>query len=57
MNPTNLPFDSEAMLAGLRAWVGALPFVVQSIDAARAVNARARPLYEKALEALKAVVA
>jgi glutamate carboxypeptidase len=21
MNPTNLPFDSETMLAGLRAWV------------------------------------
>jgi TRAP-type C4-dicarboxylate transport system substrate-binding protein len=27
-----------------------LPFVVQSIDAARAVNARARPLYERALQ-------
>jgi TRAP-type C4-dicarboxylate transport system substrate-binding protein len=29
-----------------------LPFVVQSIETARAANARARPLYEKALAAL-----
>jgi len=28
-----------------------LPFVVQSVDAARAVNAKARPLYERALAA------
>lgn len=28
-----------------------LPFVVQSVDVARAVNTRARPLYEKALQA------
>src|SRR5262249_32847229 len=28
-----------------------LPFVVQSIETARAANARARPLYEKALAA------
>ena len=27
-----------------------LPFVVQSVDVARSVNARARPLYEKALQ-------
>ena len=31
--------------------LASLPFVVQSIDAAQAVNTRARPLYEKALEA------
>jgi TRAP-type transport system periplasmic protein len=31
--------------------LSALPFVVQSVEAAKAVNARARPLYERALAA------
>lgn len=40
-------------LSGLDPVLGlsTLPFLVQSIDIARAVNARARPLYEKALAA------
>jgi TRAP-type C4-dicarboxylate transport system substrate-binding protein len=53
----------ELRIAGGDAFAGALaaadpvfglpslPFVVQSVDVARAVNARARPLYEKALQA------
>lgn len=41
------PLEASDAIFGLAS----LPFVVQSIDAARAVNARARPLYEKALEA------
>jgi len=53
----------ELRIAGGDAFAGALatadpvfglpslPFVVQSVDGARAVNARARPLYEKALQA------
>jgi TRAP-type C4-dicarboxylate transport system substrate-binding protein len=41
------PLEASDAVFGLAS----LPFVVQSVDAARAVNARARPLYEKALEA------
>jgi TRAP-type C4-dicarboxylate transport system substrate-binding protein len=53
----------ELRIAGGDAFAGALaaldpmfglpslPFVVQSVDVARSVNARARPLYEKALQA------
>jgi TRAP-type transport system periplasmic protein len=41
------PLEASDAVFGLAS----LPFVVQSIDAARAVNTRARPLYEKALEA------
>ena len=52
----------ELRIAGGDAFAGALaaldpmfglpslPFVVQSVDVARSVNARARPLYEKALQ-------
>ena len=52
----------EQRIAGGDAFAGALaaldpmfglaslPFVVQSVDVARSVNARARPLYEKALQ-------
>ncbi|MBW7969074.1 TRAP transporter substrate-binding protein [Bradyrhizobium sp. BR 10289] len=40
-------------LSGLDPVLGlsTLPFLVQSVDAARAINARARPLYEKAFAA------
>jgi TRAP-type C4-dicarboxylate transport system substrate-binding protein len=41
------PLEASDAVFGLAS----LPFVVQSIDAARVVNAQARPLYEKALEA------
>lgn len=41
------PLEASDAVFGLAS----LPFVVQSIDAARAVNARARPLYETALAA------
>ena len=53
----------ELRIAGGDAFAGALatldpvfglpslPFVVQSVEMARSVNARARPLYEKALQA------
>jgi TRAP-type C4-dicarboxylate transport system substrate-binding protein len=40
------PLEASAAIFGLPS----LPFVVQSIDAAKAVNAKARPLYERALE-------
>jgi len=40
------PLEASDPVFGLAS----LPFVVQSIDAARAVNGRARPLYEGALE-------
>jgi TRAP-type C4-dicarboxylate transport system substrate-binding protein len=41
------PLEASDAVFGLAS----LPFVVQSIDAARTVNAKARPLYEKALAA------
>jgi TRAP-type C4-dicarboxylate transport system substrate-binding protein len=41
------PLESSDPIFGLSA----LPFVVQSIETAKAVNARARPLYERALAA------
>jgi TRAP-type transport system periplasmic protein len=41
------PLEASDPIFGLSS----LPFVVQSVDAARAVNARARPLYERALAA------
>lgn len=41
------PLEATDPIFGLAS----LPFVVQSIEAARAVNARARPLYEAALAA------
>jgi TRAP-type transport system periplasmic protein len=41
------PLEGSDAVFGLAS----LPFVVQSIDAARVVNSQARPLYEKALEA------
>ena len=41
------PLESSDPIFGLAS----LPFVVQSIAAAKAVNARARPLYERALAA------
>lgn len=41
------PLEAFDAIFGLSS----LPFVVQSIDASRAVNTRARPLYEKALAA------
>jgi TRAP-type transport system periplasmic protein len=41
------PLEASDSIFGLAS----LPFVVQSIDAAKAVNARARPLYERALAA------
>jgi len=41
------PLEASDPIFGLSS----LPFVVQSIDSARAVNARARPLYERALAA------
>jgi TRAP-type transport system periplasmic protein len=41
------PLEASDPVFGLAS----LPFVVQSIDAAKAVNARARPLYERALAA------
>lgn len=41
------PLQASDAIFGLAT----LPFVVQSIDMARIVNAKARPLYEKALEA------
>ncbi len=40
------PLEASDAVFGLPS----LPFVVQSIDAAKAVNAKARPLYELALE-------
>jgi len=40
------PLEASDAIFGLPS----LPFVVQSVDAAKAVNAKARPLYEKALE-------
>jgi TRAP-type C4-dicarboxylate transport system substrate-binding protein len=41
------PLETSDAVFGLAS----LPFVVQSVDGARAVNAKARPLYEKALAA------
>jgi TRAP-type transport system periplasmic protein len=41
------PLESSDPIFGLSS----LPFVVQSVDTAKAVAARARPLYERALEA------
>ena len=41
------PLESSDPIFGLSA----LPFVVQSVETAKAVNARARPLYERALAA------
>jgi TRAP-type transport system periplasmic protein len=41
------PLEASEAIFGLAS----LPFVVESVEAARAVNAQARPLYEKALEA------
>ena len=41
------PMESSDPIFGLSA----LPFVVQSVETAKAVNARARPLYERALAA------
>jgi TRAP-type transport system periplasmic protein len=41
------PFEALDPIFGLSL----LPFAVQSVDAARAVNAKARPLYERALAA------
>jgi len=41
------PLEASDPIFGLSS----LPFVVQSVDSARAVNARARPLYERALAA------
>src|SRR5882757_2367022 len=41
------PLEASDAVFGLAS----LPFVVQSVDAAKAVNAKARPLYEKALGA------
>jgi TRAP-type C4-dicarboxylate transport system substrate-binding protein len=41
------PLEASDAVFGLAS----LPFLVQSVDAARAVNAKARPLYEKALQA------
>jgi TRAP-type transport system periplasmic protein len=41
------PLEASDPIFGLSS----LPFVVQSVDSARAVNARARPLYEHALAA------
>jgi TRAP-type transport system periplasmic protein len=41
------PLETSDAIFGLSS----LPFVVQSVDSARAVNARARPLYERALAA------
>src|SRR5882724_12986411 len=41
------PMESSDPIFGLSA----LPFVVQSVESAKAVNARARPLYERALAA------
>jgi TRAP-type transport system periplasmic protein len=41
------PLEASDAVFGLAS----LPFVVQSVDAAKAVNAKARPLYENALEA------
>jgi TRAP-type transport system periplasmic protein len=41
------PLEASDPIFGLSS----LPFVVQSVDSARAVNARARPLYELALAA------
>jgi TRAP-type C4-dicarboxylate transport system substrate-binding protein len=41
------PLEASDPIFGLST----LPFVVQSVDSARAVNARARPLYERALAA------
>jgi TRAP-type transport system periplasmic protein len=41
------PLEASDAVFGLAS----LPFVVQSVDAAKAVNAKARPLYEKALAA------
>jgi TRAP-type C4-dicarboxylate transport system substrate-binding protein len=41
------PMESSDPIFGLSA----LPFVVQSVDTAKAVNAKARPLYERALAA------
>jgi TRAP-type C4-dicarboxylate transport system substrate-binding protein len=41
------PMESSDPIFGLSA----LPFVVQSLEAAKAVNAKARPLYERALAA------
>jgi transposase len=41
------PLEASDPVFGLSS----LPFVVQSVDSARAVNARARPLYERALAA------
>jgi TRAP-type transport system periplasmic protein len=41
------PLEATDAVFGLAS----LPFVVQSVDAARAINAKARSLYEKALEA------
>jgi TRAP-type C4-dicarboxylate transport system substrate-binding protein len=40
------PLEASDPVFGLPS----LPFVVQSVDAAKAVNAKARPLYERALE-------
>lgn len=41
------PLESSDQIFGLSA----LPFVVQSVETAKAMNARARPLYERALAA------
>ena len=40
------PLEATDAIFGLPS----LPFVVQSVDAAKALNAKARPLYERALE-------
>ena len=40
------PLEASDAIFGLPS----LPFVVQSIEAAKALNAKARPLYERALE-------
>jgi TRAP-type transport system periplasmic protein len=41
------PLEASDAVFGLAS----LPFVIQSVDAARAANAKARPLYERALQA------